>query len=115
MMEIGFDSSEFCLQENRPLRLRRARGLTVRCTAGILWITSHGENADIFLHAGESCHLTSNQLTLVESVGNGRVCLEMPTPPLTGSMRRLRYALNGIAGYAGSLRPESGSASTVQG
>lgn len=88
-MDIVFDGSEFCLQENRPLRLRRARGLRVRCTAGCLWITQPGTGEDIFLASGESCTLTSSQLVLVEGVGAGRACLEMPVPRLFRLVNRL--------------------------
>lgn len=77
-MDIAFDGSEFCLQENRPLRLRRARGLRVRCTAGCLWITAVGMREDIFLSAGDSWTLDSHRLVLVESLGAGRARLELP-------------------------------------
>lgn len=72
-MKIDLGAGELCLAENRPLRLQGARGLHIRCTAGMVWITVAGESADVFLGAGESYRIPGNGDVLVEGVGSGRV------------------------------------------
>lgn len=74
-MKIDLRSGEVCLQDNQPVRLSGASGLHVVCTAGIIWITVSGEAEDIFLTAGERYQLSSNELTLVESIGSGKIRL----------------------------------------
>lgn len=75
-MSSDTTAGEFDLRENHPLRLRRARGLHITCTAGTLWITVSGDGADTFLTPGQTCQLGSNGLALIESLGDGRVQLE---------------------------------------
>ncbi|PKO89794.1 MAG: hypothetical protein CVU18_03040 [Betaproteobacteria bacterium HGW-Betaproteobacteria-12] len=88
-MKIDLGSGELCLADNHPLSLREARGLSVRCTAGTIWLTVEGEAGDVFLRAGQSYRLASNGLALLESIGGGgRLRLERP-PRLAGLWRRL--------------------------
>ena len=75
-MEIDLRSGEVCLQDNQPIRLNGARGLRLTCTAGAVWITQTNVAEDIFLHPGQSCQISNNALTLVESVGGGKVRFE---------------------------------------
>ena len=75
-MEIDLRSGELGLEDNQPVRLHGARGLRITCTAGVIWITLAGVNEDIFLHPGQSCRVANNLLTLVESVGGGKVRFE---------------------------------------
>lgn len=80
-MQLDLRDCEFCLADNAPLRLTRARGLTVTCTAGRVWLTVDGEAGDIILFAGQSHRLCGNGLALLEAVGSGRVRLKpAPTP-----------------------------------
>lgn len=74
-MKIDLRSGEVCLQDNQPVRLSGASGLRVICTAGTIWITVSGEAEDIFLTAGERYQVSSNALTLVESIGSGKIRL----------------------------------------
>lgn len=75
-MQLDLQDCELCLAENAPVRISRAQGLTVRCTAGRVWITVTGEGADVFLAAGEAHRIGSNGLALIEAIGSGRVRLE---------------------------------------
>jgi hypothetical protein len=77
-MEFDLSSGEVCLQDNRPIRLQRPRGLRITCTAGTIWITVTGEPGDIFLAPGQSHQVSSNGLTIVESIGAGRIRLKRP-------------------------------------
>ncbi|HEX8963095.1 MAG TPA: DUF2917 domain-containing protein [Rhodocyclaceae bacterium] len=66
---------ECVLRENRPLRLSRARGLVVRCTAGRAWITAPGMSDDIILQAGQEWRVGSHALVLVEAIGSAAVAI----------------------------------------
>lgn len=79
-MKIDLHSGEICLAGGRPLRLSEARGVRVTCLFGTIWITMAGEVADLILHAGDSCQIARNGLTLIESIGCGRLRLERPAP-----------------------------------
>jgi hypothetical protein len=50
-MEIDLSAGELCLRDNQPIRLRRARGLRITCTAGTVWLTVSGVPGDILLHS----------------------------------------------------------------
>ncbi|MBS1130212.1 MAG: hypothetical protein H6R16_1214 [Proteobacteria bacterium] len=75
-MKIDLVSSELYLTNSDPIRLSRARGVRIRCVGGTIWITTPDRLADIFLELGESHLIDSQGLVLVESVSDGRVCLE---------------------------------------
>ncbi|QKS29476.1 MAG: hypothetical protein FAZ92_00632 [Accumulibacter sp.] len=77
-MNLDPCNSQLCLSDNRPLRLRSARGVRVTCTAGVAWLTVAGEAGDILLTAGESHRVRSNGLALLEAIGTARVRLEPP-------------------------------------
>lgn len=79
-MFISLDCSELSLKNGQLLRLSQAAGVTIRCLAGTIWITSPGEIEDIFLDTGMHHVIRSPGLVLIESVGDGRVCLESPGP-----------------------------------
>lgn len=87
-MQIDLGSGELCLADNQPLSLRQARGVRVVCMAGTLWLTVDGEAGDVFLRPGQSHRIASNGLTLVESIGAGRMRLER-SPRLAGLRRHL--------------------------
>lgn len=66
-------SLEMELTRNRPLRLNDAGGTWVLCLRGTVWITSPGKADDIFLRAGESYRIERRGVSLLESIGDGRV------------------------------------------
>ncbi len=66
---------EVVLREDRPLRLVRARGRRIVCTAGCAWITAPGVRADIYLNAGEAWEVGSDGLVLVEAVRSATVAI----------------------------------------
>jgi alkanesulfonate monooxygenase SsuD/methylene tetrahydromethanopterin reductase-like flavin-dependent oxidoreductase (luciferase family) len=76
-MKIDLGSGELCLRHGQPLRLARAAGVRVDCLAGQIWITVTGEPADHFLQPGQSYRISDQGLALIESIGEGRVRLEM--------------------------------------
>lgn len=88
-MKIDLGSGELCLRHGKPLRLVRAAGLRVDCLAGNIWITVAGESADVFLRAGECYRIKNRGLALIESIGDGRVRLQMTPPAAGGWLDRL--------------------------
>lgn len=74
-MEIELPCSDIVLAPRRLLKLRRARGQIIACTAGKLWITTAGRSADVFLGAGESHTIDSHELVLIEAIEAG--CLRL--------------------------------------
>lgn len=75
-MKIDLVSSELHLTNCDPIRLTMACGVRIRCVGGTIWITTPDRIADIFLELGESHLIDSQGLVLVESINDGRVCLE---------------------------------------
>ena len=55
------------LRAGGPLRLARARGCRILCTAGCAWITAPGVAADIYLKAGEAWDVGCDGLVLIEA------------------------------------------------
>ncbi len=94
-MRIDVSSGEIRLTENQPLSLREARGLRVKCTSGIVWITLSGQAADVFLKAGESHILLGKGLALIECIGDGSIRIGMPEhrPGFSQHLTSLRQSL----------------------
>lgn len=78
-MELDLENGELCLRENAPIRLRRARGLRVLCTAGRIWLTDADGSGDVFLGPGQSHTIHGHGLVLLEGLRGGRVCLVPPS------------------------------------
>lgn len=76
-MNIDLGSGEVCLRPGQLVRIAQASGLRIRCMAGTIWITVAGEPLDVILAPGLAYRITSQGLTLIESIGEGRVRLEM--------------------------------------
>lgn len=96
-MQNDLPQGEINLLISQPLRLNRARGLDIACTAGIIWITVTGDASDIFLRPGERLRLSNNRLTLVEAIGAGRV-------RLTPAPSRLAQLADGVHNMIAHLR-----------
>jgi hypothetical protein len=98
-MKINLGSGELYLFDNQPIRLVKAAGSTVHCRAGHLWITVAGVAGDTHLRSGESYRIPGNGLALIESIGEGRMCLEIPgQAPRTGRQPEKRHASLLLAG-----------------
>lgn len=77
-MKIGLGCNELYLREGQPLRLNDAGGVVIRCIAGTIWITMPGEISDIVLEPGACQEIQGRGLVLIESIGDGRIGLELP-------------------------------------
>jgi len=77
--ELAVDAAaglECLLRGNRPLRLARARGRRIRCTAGCAWITAPGMVDDVFLRDGEDWRIDTDGLVLVEAIGSAAIAIQ---------------------------------------
>lgn len=97
-MKIDLSAGEIQLANNQPICARQARGLSITCTSGVIWITVDGEPGDTYLMAGQTHELNSNGLAIIESIGDGRIRLHQPEPFL--QIRRLATAVRNF------LRPK---------
>lgn len=68
-------SLEMELTQDRPLRLNDARGTWVFCLRGTVWITSPGKADDVFLRVGDAYCIECHGVSLLESIGDGRVAV----------------------------------------
>lgn len=97
-MEIDLYHNELCLAHNAPIRLPAARGVRIRCTAGVVWLTVAGQAGDIFLMSGDSHVVHGRGLVLLEAIGSGQVRLEKAARPWsTLWYARLRRCLSPVA------------------
>ena len=79
-MKIDLSAGEIQLANNQPICARRASGLRITCTLGVIWITVDGEPGDTYLTAGQTHELRSSGLAIIESIGEGRIRLHKPEP-----------------------------------
>ncbi len=86
------------LAANRPLPLKKARGVRVHCVEGVVWMTVAGVPGDIFLRAGQSFRIPCNGLALIEALPEARVRLEAPVLQLRAGWRMFRNKITGMAG-----------------
>lgn len=103
-MEIALTSAEIVLQDNQPVSLRAAKGVSVTCTRGVIWITVAGHLEDIFLAPGESHRLDNNRLTLIESIGHGGI--RLTTPRRRSLMQSVCVASATLFDFDGCATPE---------
>lgn len=88
-MELFLNSAEIRLLENVPISLRNAAGKQITCATGTLWITFTGNAGDLFLVAGETCHVQGNGLVVAEAIGSASLRIDGPQKirPLWMSLR----------------------------
>jgi hypothetical protein len=100
-MQVELQNSEVCLKSDVPVRLKHARGTTIRCTTGHVWLTAAGEPTDIFLSAGQYHTLASNRLVLVEALGKG--CIRLEAPPRGNRYAAWRRLVDWLFGHRAAI------------
>jgi hypothetical protein len=63
------------LEVDELVRLDGARGVTLRVTRGVLWMTFENDTRDVVLTAGDVFTIDRGGLTLVEAQGKATVCV----------------------------------------
>ena len=66
-------AKSLCLARGELLRLDAARGMSVSCESGRVWITQERDPRDLWLSAGESVHLSGQGLALLEAERHAHV------------------------------------------
>lgn len=83
------------------LRMGKARGCRIVCTAGILLVTVSGEHTDFELHPGDALVVPNDGLALVEAIGDA--CFLLQARRRSAILRRfLPSHLRGAAAQPGS-------------
>ncbi|HEU0203198.1 MAG TPA: DUF2917 domain-containing protein [Burkholderiaceae bacterium] len=74
---MNLDLSDGCIHlgRRRHLKLQDARGTTLDCVRGTLWITQDNDARDIVLEAGERFVLDRDGMALVQAIDSADVCL----------------------------------------
>src|SRR5437899_12908166 len=63
------------LAPDELVRLDGARGMTLRVTRGVVWVTLENDTRDVVLAAGDVFTIDRGGLTLVEAQGKTIVCV----------------------------------------
>jgi hypothetical protein len=80
-MKIRPNATPVCLADDQILSLTEARGWTVECRRGRLWITQDGDPRDIFIGAGERFTFDRDTPVLVSALGESTVAWRpVPAP-----------------------------------
>ena len=74
-MWISLKQGRLQLNGDSPLAFRQARGYTIECVEGRLWLTITGQAGDFLLGAGERLRIDSNGLALVAGFPAGTLRL----------------------------------------
>ncbi|MEY2632219.1 MAG: hypothetical protein RIR00_873 [Pseudomonadota bacterium] len=74
-MELTLGTGNIEVLAGQVIRLKRARGLSLHCRCGALWLTISGQPGDFLLRAGQSLRVESQGLVLIEGFPAGALCL----------------------------------------
>ena len=88
-MKIDFGPSSFNLQRDGVVLLHEARGASVVCVSGALWLTQEGRDEDVILQPGESLRITRDGLTLVTAMRSSELRVVEPARPGRELLRRV--------------------------
>ena len=64
------------LKRGMLLRVRECAGNMVTAHSGWVWITEHGSQCDVVLHAGQSFRLARRGVALVEALGDASISID---------------------------------------
>ncbi|MBU0589745.1 MAG: DUF2917 domain-containing protein [Gammaproteobacteria bacterium] len=74
-MQMSLQNGRIHLSDGVPLRFQGARGVSIECTEGRLWLTVEGEFDDFHLTQGERLCIPNEGLVLVEGSPMGTIRL----------------------------------------
>jgi hypothetical protein len=104
-MDTDLHRTASLIGRNATLRIPHARGRTVLCASGRVWLTQHGDARDVFLDSGESFTLDHPGEAVVQAVGSTAAVLILdsdgasaadwggPSAGLSAAIDRLAAAL----------------------
>lgn len=98
---------QITLQPSEGATMAPGNAVRVRCLAGVLWITNHGDSKDRVLKAGDSAELCAAQRRYLSSVGrNEAVSFEVSGPAASISLHRVGEGGGADSGGAGKRLPQ---------
>jgi len=108
-MNIRLNARTVCLTRTQALTLDDARGSSIRCHAGRVWITQNGDPRDIVLVSGESFTLDRDSPAIVTAIRDASI--EVSPVPVSSNAQRpvahlwhlARAALGGLARGAAAV------------
>lgn len=105
------DGTTVGLDRYRILRLEHARGVSVKCQTGMLWLTQEGVPDDAFLAPGEQLEIQTRRLVLVEALRDSTFRLSGRTSFIRPEARaaRPRPASPACATWCGRSAPSTPS------
>lgn len=107
---------QITLQPREGATLAPGSALRIRCLAGMLWITNHGDSRDRLLAAGDSVELPVSQYRYLSSVGrNEPVSFEVSGEGASVRVRSAAGAASPDAPGAQEVRARFGLASFLGG
>lgn len=95
-MHIDLDQRLISLEPDRPLAIRRARGIVIECASGRLWVTVAGFSGDVFLASGQRWLVSTGGLVVVEAIQAGLMRLHCPVRFSARLSRALTSAASGL-------------------
>ena len=109
-MNSSEESRVLPLSANRPVVLRRVRGMRVDCLEGVVWLTVAGVPGDTLLQPGMAYVIPANGLVLMEALPEARIRLFSPARvsihrKIHLFLRRLRTVAGMAAGGVLALLP----------
>jgi Protein of unknown function (DUF2917) len=105
-MEIKLESPRFALAAGELVRIENARGTSIRCAEGLLWVTQEGDHNDYVVSATDVLPIDRNGRTVVHAMRPTTFSIERTAVP--GEVRTLRLDVDEEA-----LRPSTICASTA--
>ncbi len=82
LMKVDLTSLSLRLDAGNSLKLRDARGLAIRATRGVLWITQEGDRRDHIVGMLERFVIGCEGLTVVSAVTQAELRMEKPDGPM---------------------------------
>ncbi|MBI4984180.1 MAG: DUF2917 domain-containing protein [Rhodocyclales bacterium] len=87
--------TRFELAQRELVGIAKARGQTLRCDAGELWITVDGDAGDIILRSGEVWQIASNEEIVISALQASRLSVthSQAFGSFADSARRMLFSL----------------------
>ncbi len=98
-MNLELNQDGLYLKPKQLLKVRAARGHTIVCHSGEVWVTQEGDRRDIILGAGESFALDRKGQALVQAFGQSAISIASPAH-MAGSEATAAIPGSALAGAA---------------
>ena len=105
------------LDDGQLLRWNQAVAVTLRVTAGRVWVTQPGDPDDHFIDAGGHLPLAPRSAVLIGAEGPAQIAIEAPRAAWRAAWRRWLQRASSSRAWAGSIAaapaPSTGAVSST--